>query len=387
MSAPRKALPSNWETERALLGGLMLDPEQLSEVRPLVASPDFHRPHHAELYRMLCRLADEGAPPVRDHGGRRPAAPRRLRERRRGRVSVRASTGVSEHRKPRSLRWPHPDSRAGPSVSAVVSGRYRARRGRRRCHNRARQPHRCTRAAARGRRLAEEIHHRRDAIDEAVAEIRRRAENPGKLLGLSTGFTNLDRKLSGLQPGKLYLLAARPAIGKSCIAQNIAENVAKTGTPSESSRSRWPSASSPSGPSSPRPGWTTAGSPAARSRRWKSGQRITNAAEEEYFRDRPVYVDDASSQTLTQIRSKVRRMVAQHGVRLVVLDYLQLVNAQGRNREQEIAAISKALRALTELDIPILALAQLSRACSSVVTNARCAAISANRGRWSRTPT
>ncbi len=180
-----------------------------------------------------------------------------------------------------------------------------------------------------------------------------------ELTGISTGFRDLDRKLAGLQRANLVIVAARPSMGKSALALNIASNIALACGPVavfslEMSRDeivqrllcsigRVDSMKLRTGQLGPL---------------W---QKVVGAASRMY--KAPLYVDDAANVTVTEIRAKCRRLKRQHGLELIVVDYLQLMQGNNReNRQQEIAEISRSLKNLArELDVPIIACSQLNR--------------------------
>ena len=178
--------------------------------------------------------------------------------------------------------------------------------------------------------------------------------------GLATGFRDLDRKLAGLQAANLVIVAARPSMGKSALASNIATNVAMDGGTVamfslEMSREeivqrllcsvgRVDSMKLRTGQLGPQ--------------LW---QKVVHAASRMY--KAPIFIDDSGQLTVTDIRAKCRRLKRQHGLDLVIIDYLQLMSGSNReNRQQEIAEISRSLKNLArELDIPIVAVSQLNR--------------------------
>ncbi len=181
-----------------------------------------------------------------------------------------------------------------------------------------------------------------------------------EVTGLSTGFRDLDKKLTGLHPANLVIIAARPAMGKSALALNIATNIAMEGNPVavftlEMSREEVAS----------RMLCATARIDSMKVRTGMIGDnawpRLTDAAGRLY--DAPVFVDDSPMVTVTDIRAKCRRLKRKHGLSLVVVDYLQLMQGSNReNRQQEIAEISRNLKNLArELEVPVMALSQLNR--------------------------
>ena len=208
------------------------------------------------------------------------------------------------------------------------------------------------------------------AIDVAQAAFHR----DGKLAGAATNFKNLDLMLGGLHPSDLIILAGRPSMGKTALATNVGFNVAKVfqaehleeGKPRQcvgffslemsaeqlATRILAEEAQIPS--DKIRKGEVTA---AEFDRIVQASQTIQNA---------PFYIDDTPGLTVSALRTRARRLKRQHGLGLIVLDYLQLVSGSAskqENRVQEISEITRGLKTLAkELDVPVIALSQLSRA-------------------------
>jgi replicative DNA helicase len=195
------------------------------------------------------------------------------------------------------------------------------------------------------------------AIEQAE-ELNRRGS---MVTGLPTGFRDLDKMLAGLHPSNLLIVAARPGMGKSSLALNIAQNAAiHHDAPValftlEMSREEVVSR-------------MLCAAGRIDSQRLRSGQlsesdftKLSNAASILY--KKPIFVDDSPGLTVTEIRAKCRRMRRRPGLGLVVIDYLQLMQGSGQeNRQQEIAVISRSLKNLArELDVPVIALSQLNR--------------------------
>ncbi len=202
------------------------------------------------------------------------------------------------------------------------------------------------------------------AADE-MAQIESRArEDLQGIAGLPTGFTELDRLTTGLRPSNLVILAARPSVGKSAFALNIAAEVAvrrsrPVGVFSlEMSRAEL----------THRLLCALAGVPMDKLRANRAARRELERmhVETQRLNTAPLYIDDSPDLSILDLRSRARRLKARcPGLALLVVDYLQLMRApvsRNDNRQQEVALISRALKALArELEIPVLALSQLSR--------------------------
>lgn len=204
-------------------------------------------------------------------------------------------------------------------------------------------------------------------LEEAFERIERISKQKGALRGISTGFNGLDSLLSGLQNSDLIILAARPSMGKSSLALDIAKNIAlKEKKPvgifslemskdqlidrlisSESNIDSW---------------------------KLRQGMLSSDGDQNDFvciqhalgtLSEAPIFIDDASSCSVLQMRAMARRLQASHGLGLIVVDYLQLIEPNNKimNSVQQITEISRQLKGLArELNIPVLALSQLSRA-------------------------
>ncbi|RQP09715.1 MAG: replicative DNA helicase [Microbacteriaceae bacterium] len=200
------------------------------------------------------------------------------------------------------------------------------------------------------------------AIEAATEEIEHASGRGDQMVGVPTGFTELDEMTNGLHPGQLILIAARPALGKSTLALDFARAASIThGLPSvffslEMGRSeiamRLLSAESNIFLQKLRKGdvraedWTTLASTRGR------------------IADAPLYIDDSPNMTLVEIRAKCRRLKQQVGLKLIVIDYLQLMTSGKKveSRQQEVSEFSRALKLLAkELQVPVIALSQLNR--------------------------
>lgn len=200
------------------------------------------------------------------------------------------------------------------------------------------------------------------AVQSAVDEIEAARGRDGKMVGVPTGFSELDKLTNGLHPGQLILIAARPALGKSTLALDFARAAAiKNNLPTvffslEMGRSeiamRLLSAEGSVYLQNMRSG-------KVESRDWTS-----IASTRGRINDSPLFIDDSPNLTLVEIRAKCRRLKQQHGLKLVIIDYLQLMTSGKRveSRQQEVSEFSRALKLLAkELQVPVIALSQLNR--------------------------
>ena len=202
-----------------------------------------------------------------------------------------------------------------------------------------------------------------DLLADAFDRLEDLHKNKGALRGLKTGFRDLDKKTAGFQKGDLIIVGARPAMGKTTFAQNLTYNIASINKKGVLFFSMEMAAneiidrmiSDVSGVDN-----------------WK--MRTGNLTDEEFQRigdamaemdELPIYIDDTSSMTIMELRNKARRAMHDHDIGVVVVDYLQLIQGSDRykgQRVQEVTEISRGLKILArELEIPVVALAQLSR--------------------------
>ena len=188
----------------------------------------------------------------------------------------------------------------------------------------------------------------------------------GGLIGSSTGFTDLDKKLQGIQNGDLIIVAGRPSMGKTSFAMNIAENVLTNDDtdgavlifslemPGESLTTRMLS------------GMSKLDQQNVRSGMLRDDQLKILLEEGERLKNLPLWIDDSSLLTPMELRAKARRLArSEGGLSLIVVDYLQLMQlpTSAENRVNQISEISRALKSLAkELDVPVIALSQLNRA-------------------------
>jgi len=201
-----------------------------------------------------------------------------------------------------------------------------------------------------------------DAVTAAIDEIEAARGRDGSMVGVPTGFAELDELTNGLHPGQMIILAARPAIGKSTLGLDIARSAAiHNDMPTivfslEMGRSeiamRLLSAEASVGLQSMRKGtvhandWTTIAQTRGR------------------INDAPLYIDDSPNMTLVEIRAKCRRLKQKYGLKLVIIDYLQLMTSGKKveSRQQEVSEFSRALKLLAkELEVPLIAISQLNR--------------------------
>ena len=200
-------------------------------------------------------------------------------------------------------------------------------------------------------------------VNNAITTIEQFHARQGQLSGIATGFTDLDKMTNGLHPGEMVVIAARPSLGKTSLAMNIAEHAAVDNKLPVGVFSLEMTAES-----------LVLRTLCSRARVNLRSIRDGFLAEQDFVKlttaagllsRSPLFIDDTSGLSILQLRAKARRLQQQFGVKLFVIDYLQLLHSTARrvdNRQQEIADISSGIKALAkELRVPIIVLSQLNR--------------------------
>ncbi len=203
----------------------------------------------------------------------------------------------------------------------------------------------------------------KDLVKKAIGTIEDYHQRQGMLTGVGTGFNDLDKMTSGLHGGEMIVVAARPSMGKTSLAMNIAEHVAmeqklpvgvfSLEMTSESLVLRMLCSRSRVNLRNVREGFLAE----------RDFPKLLDAAGR--LSSSPLFIDDTSGLSILQLRAKARRMSQQYGIKLFVIDYLQLLHSTSRraeNRQQEISDISNGIKALAkELNVPVIVLSQLNR--------------------------
>ena len=360
--------PHSVEAEQAVLGGLLLEASAWDQVADVVTEKDFYRPDHRLIFEAIGVLAGGGRPcdvvtvsEQLERGGKLDAAGglaylSTLARDTPTAANVRAYADIVRERS--LLRQL---IRAGTEIASAVfnNGGESARE----LVDRAEQKvFEIAEAGFRGRQGAVAV---RSLLPQVIDQIDEWHSNPDKLRGLATGFADFDKITGGLRPGDLVIVAGRPSMGKTTLAVNMAEYAAvHPGThasvaifsmemPSEQVITRMLS--------------SIGGVPLANLRSGRISDddwvRITSATTQ--LSDAKIFVDETPALTPTELRARARRVKREHGLDLVVVDYLQLMQVPGtkENRATEIGEISRGLKVLAkELAIPVIALSQLNRA-------------------------
>ena len=360
-----KVPPNSIEAEQSLLGGLMLDNLAWDKVADLVIASDFYRKDHRLIFTGISELAEASNPcdvvtlsefldnrdELEGAGGLEYLA--LLSNETPGAANVRAYAKILRERSTlRSLI----------NAGNQISGSAYSTEGRTATDLVDEAERLVFDIAEKGSRGKVGFRPLKNILPDTVDRIDILHQSGGDITGISTGFTEFDKLTAGLQPGELIIIAGRPSMGKSTLAVNIAENAAigarvptaifSMEMPSQQLVFRMIS-------SLGRVDQTHLRTGKFPDEDWS---RINTAVQ--LMSDAPIFIDDSASLSPTEIRARARRLKREHGLGLIVLDYLQLMQVHGstENRATEISEISRSLKALAkELELPIIALSQLNR--------------------------
>jgi replicative DNA helicase len=355
--------PQDIAAEQSVLGGMMLSKDAIADVVETLRGTDFYRPSHELVYEAILDLYGRGEPAdavtvsaeltKRGEITRIGGAPylhtlismvptaanagyyaRIVRERAVLRRLVEAGTRIVQ------LGYSTEGGDVDDIVNAAQSEVY----------------------AVTENKTSEDYLPLADIINGTMEEIEAAGHRGEGMVGVPTGFADLDRLTNGLHPGQMIVLAARPAIGKSTLGLDFARSASiKNGLTSvifslEMSRSE-----------------ITMRMLAAEAKVPLQNMRKGTMRDEDWQKlaatmgrvsDAPLFIDDSPNMSLMEIRAKCRRLKQRHDLRLVVIDYLQLMSSGKRveSRQQEVSEFSRALKLLAkELEVPVVAISQLNR--------------------------
>jgi replicative DNA helicase len=361
-----KALPQNIDAEQSVLGALFLDREAIYKVSRFLRAEDFYLEGHRLIYEAILSIEEEGKPAdlisttnwLRDKGvldkiggatyiaslaGLLPTA---------ANVEYHARI-VEEKSLLRSLI----------QVATRITGMgYEGTDDVDRLVDEAEK----MLLELTARRSSSIFSSLQELLLQVLKQIEERYRQKGSISGITSGFIDLDRLCCGMQPGDLIIIAGRPAMGKTSFALTIAHHIALTHQApvalfslemsKEQLVQRVLCAEAMIDQQKVRSGYLSEGD-------WA---RLTQAAVR--LAKTPLYIDDSALLSVRQVRAKARRLQSEKGLGLIVIDYLQLMQASRRaeNRQQEITEISRSLKGLAkDLGVTVLALAQLSRQVES----------------------
>ena len=360
-----KVPPNSVEAEQSLIGGLMLNKAAWDKVADVVIAEDFYRNDHRIIFTAIAQLVDDGNPcdvvTVSEFLDRRSELDKAggleylaaLANETPGAANARAYANIVRERSMlRSL------ISAGNEISGSAFGTD----GRSATDLVDEAERRVFEIAEKGARVGAGFRTLKQILPEAVDRIDLLHQSDGDITGISTGYNEFDKLTAGLQDGELIIIAGRPSMGKTTLALNIAENAAIGGKvptaifsmemPSQQLAFRMIS-------SLGRVDQTHLRTGRFPDEDWS---RINTAVQ--LMSEAPIYIDDSAGLSPTEIRARSRRLHREHGLGLIVVDYLQLMQVPGNkeNRATEISEISRSLKALAkELSLPVIALSQLNR--------------------------
>lgn len=359
-------MPNDLAAECSVLGAILIEPESLEYTESLLPEAFYHAGHQI-IFRRMLELAYEG----------QPIDLVTLTARLKDRGELEDIGGVSYLAK---LAHAVPSTANMQTYVAGVQNKFLVRgliRSNMSIIQAAAAGEDIQRLVASAQQVATTLADRsappqdfkriKDVVVEVIetTEVKSEAFKTGKVTGLRTGFRDLDGITAGLQKSDLIIVAARPSVGKTAFALNIAQNVAVRSVAPVAIFSLEMSAPQLVARMVSAEGWLEA-----------NRLRIGDMGEEDWLKladaagvlgASNIFIDDSPGITVADIRAKCRRLKKQEGLGLIVIDYLQLIASAGRgkpgeNRQQEVSEISRMLKQLArELEVPVIALSQLSR--------------------------
>ena len=356
--------PQNPEAEQSVLGSLLIDPDAIIKVGSFLKPQDFAREAHATIYGAILDLHERRLP-----GDFITVVDELQRREKLDLVGGPAYLTSLINMVPTSVHveyYGHIVERAAVMRNLIVASGQIAQLA----YEQRDEVDEVIDEAERilfevsQRRISKALVPIRDVIKDYYNRVEFLVEHPDESLGVLTGFTDLDRLLGGLQPSDLIIVAARPGVGKTSLAMTMACNAALKYNAVVAVFTLEMSAEQ-------LVQRMIASQTGIDSQRLRLGQ-IEDSEWDEFTRvsgtlgETAIYIDDTPSPSPMEIRTKARRLAAEYDLDLIIVDYLQLMQAGERrseNRVQEISYISRSLKALArELNVPVVALSQLSRA-------------------------
>lgn len=355
--------PHNHEAEQSVIGAIFLDPQALVTASEILAPEDFYHKAHQKIFHTMLRLSDQGKPldvvtiaeelsakkEIEDVGGLSyiselanavPTAAniahyaKIVEEKALLRRLIGVATKIVED-----------GYAAEDDVDAVLSEAEK----------------RVLEVSK--RKNSGDFKHVKDVIFETYDNIEKLVNRKGEITGIATGFTDLDRMTAGFQRNDLIIVAARPSVGKTAFALNVAQSIAvkerenvaifSLEMGAEQLVMRMLCAEGNIDAQVLRTGQLQDSD-------WEKLMMAMGS-----LSNAGIFIDDTPGIRINEIRAKCRRLAQEHGLGMILIDYLQLIQGSGRpgeNRQQEVSEISRSLKGLArELKVPVIALSQLSR--------------------------
>jgi replicative DNA helicase len=358
--------PQNIEAEEAVLGALLIDPDAIIRLATILRPEDFYREKHGWIYDAILDLHERREPvdflTVCDELERQ----RRLDEM--GGPAFITSlinavpTSIHAEHYARIVERTATRRRLIDAAGQIAALAYQEADDVEEVVDHAEQ----ILFGVSERRISRELVPIKQVLSEYYDRIEYLTRHRGEMIGIPSGFSDIDRLLGGMQRSDMIILAARPSVGKTSLALSIAHNAAKK----HGQRVAFFSLEMASEQVVQRLISAETGIDSQRLRRgdiaddeWSRFMKAAGDLAETHF-----FIDDTPSASALELRTKARRLHAEVGIDLMVVDYLQLMRGDYRseNRVQEISGISRGLKALArELNVPVLALSQLSRGVES----------------------
>lgn len=354
--------PQNIDAEQSVLGSILLDPDAIVSVMEFLTPEDFYRVNHQLIFSAMIALNEESTPIDVLTLSERLTQTKQIE-------NVGGSLYLLE------LAEKVPTAANVEYYSKIVSEKSTLRKLIKTSTEIAKDAYGETDELAvvldRAERNILEVSEKRNragfvditsVLNEAYLSLEERMNNHGEITGIPTGYIELDRMTSGLHSDELIILAARPSVGKTAFVLNIAKNVATKSNETVAIFSLEMGAESLVNRMLCSEGSIDAGN-------MRNG-RLTEDELRSYFvasgtlSRAPIYIDDTPGIRVSEIRAKCRRLKQErNNLGLIVIDYLQLIEGNGReSRQQEVSEISRNLKKLAkELSVPVIALSQLSR--------------------------
>jgi replicative DNA helicase len=357
--------PHSLEAEQSVIGGLMIDNSAWDRIADIVAAEDFYRRDHRLIFNAIGELAERGQPcdavTVSEFLSRRSELEGAgglayLGQLAKDTPSAANIVAYGNIVRERAML------RELISVGGEIASSAAGADGRDASELIDEAERRVFEIAERGQRRGSGFVELRKILPGTIDRLDELYTSEGHITGIPTGFDDLDKMTAGLQPGDLVIVAGRPSMGKTSFAMNIAEHAAISGKKPVAIFSMEMSAEQLSFRMISSLGRVN-----------QSHLRTGKFSDEDWHRinaavtimsEAKIFIDDTPAMNPTEIRARSRRLAREHGLGLIVLDYIQLMQVSGNteNRATELSQISRSLKGLAkELRVPIIALSQLNR--------------------------
>lgn len=362
MEATEKSPPFSVEAERAVLGAILIEANAIGDIATILKPVDFYEPAHQAIFAARMDLYDRGQPgdfiTISDQLSRLEQLERVGGQEYLAALVNAVPTAAHIEHYARVVERCAIMRRLIDAAGGIARIGYQAPTDIDAALDQAEQEL----FQVSQRRVSQDFVRLKDVLDSYFDQLDYLHEHRGELVGTPSGFHDLDQLTGGFHASDLIIIAGRPAVGKTSFALSIARNVALN--------SKEPVGIFSLEMSVEQVAQRLLSMQATiDSHRIRSGlinefewSRISEAFGE--LSEAPLFIDDAANSTVLELRLKARRLKAEQDVKLIIVDYLQLMQGRSReNRVQEVSEISRGLKALArELDIPVIALSQLSRA-------------------------